>query len=133
MRQEWEMALERMKAGLADQIEVASFEHELKKLEMHSDGIRKNLELRDAFLRGEIGARQVDLKEMLIEAQTRQRTAASMVEALHWELERAARRYKSGVSSEMDLRQFEFQTKVAETEARLAEMEVKLLQRELEQ
>ncbi len=132
-RQEFERILERAEVGLANQIEVAYFEQELKKLEMHSDAIRRSLNLREAFLNGEISAREVELTEMLIQAQNRQGSAASKLQALHMELDRVARRFKVGTASELDLRQFEFQTKVAETEARLAETEVKLLQRELEQ
>lgn len=132
VRQEFETVRKRVEVGVADDLQLAHAEQELKKQEIEADSIRRNLSLRKAFLQGEISGRQADLQEMLIQAQARQLSADATLDAVRKDLELIVRRHKIGLASQMDLRQVEFQAKVAETEAQLAEMEVELLQKELE-
>lgn len=131
--QELEKVTKRHEAGVADEIGVAYAEQELKTIEQEADRIRQSLLLRRAFLNGELTARQTELQEMLLQAQTRSRIAQSRLDAHRLEMEHATRAYEAGTASKLDLRQFEFQYKAAETEARLAEMEVRLLEKEMEE
>ena len=117
--------------GLVHQSEMTRLEGDLAKIDAELEDIQKRIDLREAFLSGEMTARQVGIRRMLEGAGARLAAADEASRAAAARLERVSGLRKDGMASAADLREAEHQLVSARAEQRLAAIELELLEEEL--
>jgi hypothetical protein len=123
--------LKLVEAGLAHQSQMDRIDLELEKVDRQLEDIQSRLDLRAAFLSGEVTAKQAAMRRMLHGARARLRSSVNEEDAAVAQLERISRAEASGLASTLDVRRAESRLASARAEQRLAAIELELLEQEL--
>ena len=120
-----------VEAGLAHQSQMDPIDLELERVDQQLEDVQNRLDLRAAFLSGEVTAKQAAMLRMLHGARARLRTSVNEEEAAVAQLERISRAEANGLASTLDVRRAESCLASARAEQRLAAIELELLEQEL--
>lgn len=118
--------------GLVDQVEALQMRPEVDMAAEERAGIQGRIDLRKAFLAGDLTAGQVSLRRMVHDARARLQTAESIYHTAAAELEEVKKANADGLVSAHEVKQAEYQMISARAEFRLAKLELELLEEELE-
>ena len=120
---------ELVREGLVDAVQEREMELQVAQSEAQIEDIVHRLELRHAYLKGDLTARQVTLEERRSLARDRLETVEKAVEIVTDNYERTAAMRDDGMVSETQLKEVEFQLITARAEARLARAELEYLEK----
>lgn len=114
--------------GLVDAVQAREMEMQVARSEAEIEDIVHRIELRHAYLKGDLTARQVSLEERRSLARDRLAAAEKAVEIVAENHEKMAVMRDDGMVSETQLKEVEFQLITARAEARLAKAELEYLE-----
>jgi hypothetical protein len=120
-----------VEAGLANASETLQLDMQAGKISEALEDVERRLRLREAFLSGELTARQAGLRQMLQRAGTRLQTAERVLEEAEAQFKEASEANARGLVSSIEVKQAEHQLVSARAEQRLARMELELLEEAL--
>lgn len=115
--------------GLADAAQGREMELQVAQSESQIEDIVRRLELRHAYLKGDLTARQVTLEERRSLARDRLAAAEKAVELMEENHEKMVAMRDDGMISEIQLKEVEFQLVAARADARLARAELEYLEK----
>jgi hypothetical protein len=115
--------------GLVDAVQAREMEMQAARSEAEIEDIVHRLELRHAYLKGDLTARQVSLEERRSLAQDRLEAAEKVVELVTENHQEMSAMRDDGMVSESQLKEVEFQLVTARAEARLARAELEYLEK----
>jgi hypothetical protein len=118
-----------VREGLADAAQGRELELQVAQSEAQIEDIVRRLELRHAYLKGDLTARQVTLEERRSLARDRLAAAEKAVEIVAENHEKMAVMRGDGLVSEIQLKEVEFQLVAARADARLARAELEYLEK----
>ena len=122
----------RYEVGTVDRINLASVEAALWRYEEQLTSQERWLEIRQAFLAGELSALEAELRVVEAEAEERSASIRQQMELVNLERDHYERRLSVGTVDPVTLRQVEFRLAELEAEVRLAELEMEIVRRKLE-
>ena len=114
----------RMEVGLATVTDLAESEARVLELEAAVASIRRKLDIRRAFVAGQIPAAQADLRVIESEAEQRVKALEPRIALARKHIAQAQRRFEVGVATHVDLA--EARLKLSELEADLAKAQLDL-------
>ncbi len=123
---------ERFEVGVIDRIGLTSVEAAVRQYEGQLTSHERQLEIRQAFLAGELTAVEAELWVLEAEAEERANSMMQQMEFANLEREYFERGVAVGTVDRLMLRQAEFRLAELEAEVRLAELELEILRREME-
>jgi len=117
------------RGGLADAAQRREMELQVARSEAQIEDIVRRLELRHAYLKGDLTAREVTLEERRSLARDRLAAAEKAVELVAENHEKMVAMRDDGMVSEIQLKEVEFQLVAARADARLATAELEYLEK----
>lgn len=117
--------------GLVSQAETLDQRTQLEHAVEECAGIQSRIDLRTAFLTGELTARQVSLRQMLHDTRARLETAENIYHTVSAQLEEVKKANADGLVPEHEVKQAEYQMISARAEYRIAKLELVLLEEKL--
>jgi len=114
--------------GLVEAVQERDMELQITQSEAQIEDIVRRIELRHAYLKGDLTARQVTLEERRSQARDRLEAAEKAVELVTENYENTAAMRDEGLVSETQLKEVGFQLVTARAEARLARAELDYLE-----
>ena len=115
--------------GLADAAQGREMELQVAQSESQIEDIVRRLELRHAYLKGDLTARQVTLEERRSLARDRLAAAEKAVELMAENHEKMVAMRDDGMVSEIQVKEVEFQLVAARADVRLARAELEYLEK----
>jgi hypothetical protein len=115
--------------GLVEAVQEREMEMQVTRSEAEIEDVVRRLELRHAYLNGDLNARQVSLEERRSQARDRLETAQKVAALVTEDFEKMAAMRDDGMVSETQLKEVEFQLVAARAEARLARAELEYLEK----
>lgn len=119
---------ELVREGLVDEVQEREMDLQLARSEAQIEDIVRRLELRHAYLKGDVTARQVTLEERRSLARDRLEAAEKVVALVTEDHERMTAMRDDGMVSEVQLKEVELQLVTARAEERLARAELEYLE-----
>lgn len=129
LRRQWERFERLIEKDLISEHEMAPVQAEIAVLEVTIDKIQKQLDLRERFIAGEISALEVEIKDLTTAAEKNMRQAQLRVDALNTQLKRLKNLETRGMISPSETKQLENVLFAAETELKLAALEMDVLEK----
>jgi outer membrane protein TolC len=131
VRRELEQARQRAAAGLVSEVEVQARNLAAQEAESQVRSLDQQLELRRAYLDGEITAVEAELKLLELEAQNRVVVLNQQRDHFQREMERVQAAIDSGAMNPVSAAQMRGHLAEVEGQLRLAQAELEIVQREL--
>jgi hypothetical protein len=113
------------------QEETAEMRAQIELAARERDGIQRRIDLRAAFLKGDMSARQLELRQMLHDARARLEAAEAIYNRISVELEEVREANAAGMVPMHEVKQVEYQMISARAERRIAELELTLIEEKL--
>lgn len=129
LRRHWERLERLVEEDLVSEHEMAPVQAEIAVLEVTIDKIQKQLDLRERFIAREISALEVEIKDLTTAAEKNMRQAQSRVDSLNTQLKRLKNLERRGMISPSEIKQLENVLFAAETELKLATLEMDVLEK----
>lgn len=114
--------------GLVNEVQGREMDLQVARSEAQIEDVLRRLELRHAYLKGDVTARQVSLEERLSLVRDRLETAEKVVAYVTESHEEMAALQDDGMVSEVQVKEVELQVTMARAEERLARAELEYLE-----
>lgn len=122
----------KVEAGLLHEKETSEMDQQVAGSEMELEKIQRQIDLRAAYLSGDISAREIAFQQIFRKAKDRLATAEMVYMMTEEQLKEVSDLHAKGLIPESELRQAEYQMINARAEYRIAEIEFELLEEKLE-
>jgi outer membrane protein TolC len=123
----------RFSVGMSDRVDVEVSRVRLLEVEGALESLRKKIEIRQKFLKGEMDAVETELRVLECEAEQRRKIAAPKVELARKEAERAQSRFETGTAQHVEVAEATLRRLELETELTKADLDLALVRRQIEQ
>lgn len=122
---------ELVEVGIADQVQAHEIELQLARSESETEDVVRRLELRHAYLKGDVTARQVTLSEELNLARDRLQDAETSAALVQEHYDRISAMQSDGLVPDIQVKEVELRLAEVRAEVRLARAELEYLQETL--
>jgi hypothetical protein len=130
LRSRYEQRLkQKVEKGLAPGDQMDEFQATIAAREKMIDEIQNRLDLRKHFVAGDITAREVEVKDLITVAEGKLRQWQSTVDSMKKRLDRLQTLQAGGLTSKAEPEQLQFSLNAAQTELKLATMEIDILKK----